>query len=182
MGQRELCLTCDPNDPAATLGPLASEKALNLLLDQIKLASNDGGKVVFGGDRPGFYLEPAVLTGVTEENAIHAQDLFGPVASFRIVENANEAIHLANATPFSLDALVFTADIELGRKVAAKIESGMVFINRAGRTAVQLPFGGVKNSGFGRELSGLGFGEFVNVKLINVVPPDSPPWGPVHLN
>ncbi len=149
-------------------------------MDQIKLASNDGGKVVFGGgriDRPGFYLEPAVLTGVTEENAIHAQELFGPVASFRIVENANEAIRLANATPFGLDASVFTADVELGRKVAAKIESGMLFINRAVRAAVQLPFRGVKNSGFGLELSELGFGEFVNVKLINVAPPDSPPWG-----
>ena len=78
--------------------------------------------------------------------------------------------------------LVFTADIELGRKVAAKIESGMVFINRAVRAVVQLPFRGVKNSGFGLELSELGFGEFVNVKLINVAPPDSPPWEPVHLN
>jgi succinate-semialdehyde dehydrogenase / glutarate-semialdehyde dehydrogenase len=108
--------------------------------------------------------------------------LFGPVASFRIVENANEAIRLANATPFSLDALVFTADLKHGRKVAAKIESGMIFINQPAWTAAQLPFGGVKNSGFGRELSELGFGEFVNVKLINVAPPDSPPWGPVHLN
>ena len=133
------------------MGPLASEKALNLLLDQIKLASNDGGKVVFGGgriDRPGFYLEPAVLTGVTEENAIHAQDLFGPVASFRIVENANEAIRLANATPFSLDALVFTADSRAGRKVAAKIESGMVFINRAVRDGRPTSFPWSQEFGF----------------------------------
>jgi succinate-semialdehyde dehydrogenase/glutarate-semialdehyde dehydrogenase len=172
----------DPNDPATTLGPLASEKALNLLLDQIKLASNDGGKVVFGGarmNRPGFYLEPTVLTGISEENAIHTQELFGPVASFQVVENENEAIRLANATPFGLGASVFTADVEHGRKVAAKIESGMVFINQPVWTAAQLPFGGVKNSGFGRELSELGFGEFVNEKLINVAPPGSPPWGSV---
>jgi succinate-semialdehyde dehydrogenase/glutarate-semialdehyde dehydrogenase len=123
-----------------------------------------------------------VLTAVTEENAIHAQELFGPVASFHVVENENEAICLATATPFGLDAPVFTAEVERGRKVAAKIESGMVFINRAVGTAVQLPFRGVKNSGFGRELSELGFGEFVNEKLINVAPSDSPPWGPVHLN
>ena len=130
------------------MGPLASEKALNLLLDQIKLANNDGGKVVFGGgriNRPSFYLEPTVLTGVTEENTIHAQELFCPVASFHVVENENEAICLANATPFGLDAPAFTAEVERGRKVAAKIESGMVFINRAMQSAVQLPFRGVKN-------------------------------------
>jgi succinate-semialdehyde dehydrogenase/glutarate-semialdehyde dehydrogenase len=95
----------DPNDPATTLGPLASEKALNLLLDQIKLALKEGGKVVFGGgriDRSGFYLKPTVLAGISEENPIHAQELFGPVASFRVVENENEAVRLANATPFGL--------------------------------------------------------------------------------
>jgi succinate-semialdehyde dehydrogenase / glutarate-semialdehyde dehydrogenase len=78
-----------------------------------------------------------------------------------------------------LGASVFTADIERGRKVAAKIESGMVFINQPVWTAAQLPFGGIKNSGFGRELSELGFGEFVNEKLINIAPSGSPPWGPV---
>lgn len=172
----------DPADAATTLAPLASEKALNLLLDQIRLARKEGGKIVFGGERihrSGFYLEPTVLAGITEENPIHAQELFGPVASFRVVENENEAVHLANATPFGLGASVFTADIERGRKVAARIESGMVFINQPAWTAAQLPFGGVKNSGFGRELSELGFGEFVNEKLINIAPPGSPPWGPV---
>ncbi|MBA4143994.1 MAG: aldehyde dehydrogenase family protein [Nitrosospira sp.] len=174
----------DPNDPATTLGPLASEKALNLLLDQIELARKEGGKVVFGGgriDRSGFYLKPTVLAGISEENLIHNQELFGPVASFRVVENENEAVRLANATPFGLGASVFTADVERGRKVAAKIESGMVFINQPAWTAAQLPFGGIKNSGFGRELSELGFGEFVNEKLINVAPPSSSPWGPVPL-
>ncbi|SDZ17680.1 succinate-semialdehyde dehydrogenase / glutarate-semialdehyde dehydrogenase [Nitrosomonas sp. Nm33] len=172
----------DPADPATTLGPLASEKALDLLLDQIKLARKEGGKVAFGGgriDRPGFYLEPTVLTGISENNPIHVQELFGPIASFYVVENENEAVSLANATPFGLGASVFTADVEHGRKVAAKIESGMVFINQPVWTAAQLPFGGIKNSGFGRELSELGFGEFVNEKLINVAPPGSPPWGPI---
>ncbi len=144
----------DPNDPATTLGPLASEKTLNHLLDQIALARNDGGKAVFGGkriDRPGFYLEPTVLTGIGEDNSIRYQELFGPVAAFHIVKNENEAMHLANATPFGLGASVFTADIERGRKIAAKIESGMVFINQPVWTASQPPFGGVKDSGFGRE-------------------------------
>ncbi|PTR15432.1 succinate-semialdehyde dehydrogenase/glutarate-semialdehyde dehydrogenase [Nitrosospira sp. Nsp2] len=170
----------NPNDPATTLGPLASKKALNLLLDQIKLARKEGGKVVYGGarlDRPGFYLQPTVLVGISEENPIYAQELFGPVASFHVVENEDEAVCLANATPFGLGASVFTADIERGRKVAAKIDSGMVFINQPVWTAPQLPFGGIKNSGFGRELSELGFGAFVNEKLINVASSGSPPWG-----
>lgn len=171
----------DPNDPATTLGPLASKKALNLLLNQIKLAQKEGGKVVFGGariDLPGFYLQPTILVGISEENPIYTRELFGPVASFHIVENESEAVCLANATPFGLGASVFTADTERGRKVAAKIDSGMVFINQPVWTAAQLPFGGIKNSGFGRELSELGFGEFVNEKLINVAPSGSPPWGP----
>lgn len=170
----------NPDDPATTLGPLASKKALNLLLDQIKLARKEGAKVVYGGarlDLPGFYLQPTILVGISEENPIYAQELFGPVVSFHVVENENEAVSLANATPFGLGASVFTADIERGRKVAAKIDSGMVFINQPVWTATQLPFGGTKNSGFGRELSELGFGEFVNEKLINVAPAGAPPWG-----
>ncbi len=175
----------DPSDPATTLGPLASEKALNLLLDQIQLARKEGGKVVFGGERidcHGFYLEPTVLAGISEDNPVHVQELFGPVVSFQVVENENEAVRLANATPYGLGASVFTADTEHGRKVAAKIESGMVFINQPVWTAAQLPFGGIKNSGFGRELSELGFGEFINEKLINVAPPGSPPWGTIPFN
>lgn len=171
----------DPEDPKTTLGPLASEKALNLLLDQIRLAKRDGGKIALGGgriDRPGFYLEPTVLTHITQDNVIYTQELFGPVAAFYVVENEGEAIDLANATPFGLGASVFTDDIERGRRVAAKIDSGMVFINQPVWTAAELPFGGIKNSGFGRELSELGFGEFVNQKLINVAPAGAPPWGP----
>lgn len=173
----------NPVDAATTLAPLASEKALNLILDQIKLAQKEGGKIAFGGrriDRSGFYLEPTVLTDITEENPIHIQELFGPVTSLRIVTDENEAIRLANSTPFGLGASVFTSDIARGRRVAAKIDSGMVFINQPVWTAAQLPFGGVKNSGFGRELSELGFREFVNEKLINVASPGSPPWGPVR--
>ncbi|WP_114969427.1 NAD-dependent succinate-semialdehyde dehydrogenase [Rhodoferax ferrireducens] len=174
--------TGDPQDPCTTLGPLSSEKALNLLLDQIELAKRNGGRVALGGgriDRPGFYLEPTVLTDISRDNPIYTQELFGPVASFYVVENEEEAIRLANATPYGLGASVFTADVERGRKVAAKIDSGMVFINQPAWTAAELPFGGIKNSGFGRELSELGFGEFVNEKLINVAPAGSPPWGPV---
>jgi len=172
----------DPGDPETTLGPLSSERALNLLLDQISAAKRDGARVVLGGariERAGFYLEPTILTDITEDNAVYRQELFGPVASLYVVDSEAEAIELANDTPFGLGGSVFTADIERGRRVAKQIDSGMVFINQPVWTAAEIPFGGVKNSGFGRELSELGFGEFVNHKLINVAPAGSPPWGPV---
>jgi succinate-semialdehyde dehydrogenase / glutarate-semialdehyde dehydrogenase len=135
-----------------------------------------GGKRI---DRPGFYLEPTVLTDITENNPIYKQELFGPVACLYVVKDEREAIRLANATSYGLGGSVFTADVEHGRKVATQIASGMVFINQPIRTQAELPFGGVKKSGFGRELSELGFDEFVNKKLINVAPVGSPPPGPV---
>jgi succinate-semialdehyde dehydrogenase / glutarate-semialdehyde dehydrogenase len=172
----------DPADRSTSLGPVSSERALKTLLGQIELARKNGATVAVGGkriDRPGFYLEPTVLTDITEKNPIYTQELFGPVACFYVVKDEREAIRLANATAFGLGGSVFTADVEHGRKVATQIESGMVFINQSMRTAAELPFGGVKNSGFGRELSELGFGEFVNKKLINIAPVGSPPLGPI---
>jgi succinate-semialdehyde dehydrogenase/glutarate-semialdehyde dehydrogenase len=172
----------DPQDPATTLGPLSSARALSLLLEQIELAKSHGATVALGGsriDRPGFFLEPTVLTNVATDNPIYTQELFGPVASFYVVDSEAEAIELANATRYGLGASVFTADIDRGRRVAKKIDCGMVFINQPAWTSAELPFGGTKNSGFGRELSELGFGEFVNQKLINVAPAGSPHWGPV---
>jgi succinate-semialdehyde dehydrogenase/glutarate-semialdehyde dehydrogenase len=172
----------NPEDPATTLGPISSEKAMNLLLKQIDVATAGGASVVLGGgriDRPGFYIEPTVLTDIDENNPIYSQELFGPVASYYVVDSEEEAIKLANATPFGLGASVFTADVERGRRIAEQIDSGMVFVNQPAWTAPELPFGGIKNSGFGRELSELGFGEFVNRKLINVAPAGSPLWGPV---
>ena len=172
----------DPVNPATTLAPLSSEKALNLLLDQIDLAKKGGAKIVLGGnriDRPGYFLEATVLTDINESNPIYTQELFGPVAAFYVVNSEHEAIQLANATPYGLGASVFTADMDRGRAIAAKIESGMVFINQPVWTAAELPFGGVKSSGFGRELSERGFYEFINEKLVNVAPPGSPVWGPV---
>jgi succinate-semialdehyde dehydrogenase/glutarate-semialdehyde dehydrogenase len=171
----------DPADPETTLGPLSSQRALDLLLDQIRIAKDGGGSVILGGnkiDRPGHYLEPTILTGIDEKNPAFAQEFFGPVASCYVVDTEDEAIALANATPFGLGASVFTADIDRGRRVAKQIESGMVFINQPAWTAPELPFGGVKNSGFGRELSESGFGEFVNRKLVNAAPAGAPPWGP----
>lgn len=172
----------NPDDPSTTLGPLSSEKAMNILLKQIDVAKTGGARVVLGGgriDRPGFYIEPTILTEIDRNNPIRSQELFGPVVSYYVVESEDEAIALANATPFGLGASVFSSDMERGRRVAERIDSGMVFVNQPAWTAPELPFGGVKNSGFGRELSELGFGEFVNRKLINVAPAGSPFWGPV---
>jgi len=168
----------NPADPATTLAPLSSDKVMTGLLQQIESAKAAGAKVVTGGsriDRPGFYLEPTILTDITEHNPIYTQELFGPVLSFYIVESEEEAIKIANATPFGLGASVFTANLERGKEVARRIESGMVYINRPVWSAPELPFGGVKNSGYGRELSELGIGEFVNRKLINVSAAGSPP-------
>ena len=172
----------NPEDPSTTLGPLSSEKAMNILLKQIDTAKTGGARVVLGGgriDRPGFYIEPTILTDIDQRNPVYSQELFGPVASYYVVENEDEAIALANATPFGLGASVFTSNLEHGQRIAERIDSGMVFVNQPAWTAPELPFGGVKNSGFGRELSELGFGEFINRKLINLAPAGSPFWGPV---
>lgn len=175
--------TGDPADPATAVAPLASERALNLLLDQIDRATTHGARIVCGGkrvERPGFYLQPTILTGITLKNPVFAEEFFGPVAAFHIVEDEAAAIELANGTPYGLGASVFTADTERGERVAAQIDSGMVFVNQPFGTSAELPFGGVKRSGFGRELSLLGFDEFVNKKLIKVAPVGAAPFGPVR--
>ncbi|WP_158810926.1 NAD-dependent succinate-semialdehyde dehydrogenase [Beijerinckia sp. L45] len=172
----------DPADANTSLAPLSSERALNLLLDQIARAKAGGATVALGGnriDRPGFYLEPTILTGVTEDNPVFFEELFGPVATIFSVKDEAEAIQLANNTPYGLGASVFTADTGRGRKVAAQIESGMVFVNRPFGTEPQLPFGGNKNSGFGRELSEAGFDEFVNKKLVHTDPVNTHPFAAI---
>jgi succinate-semialdehyde dehydrogenase/glutarate-semialdehyde dehydrogenase len=171
----------DPADPGTTLGPVSSERALDLLLEQIRIARDGGAQVVLGGnriDRPGYYLEPTILTGINDKNPASVLEFFGPVASFSIADSEDEAIELANATPFGLGASVFTGDVGRGRQIARQIESGMVFINQPAWTAPEIPFGGIKNSGYGRELAELGFGEFVNRKLVNIAAAGSAPWGP----
>lgn len=172
----------DPSAADTGCGPISSWRALKLLLEQIDAARTHGAEILLGGkqvDRPGFYLQPTVLAGITPDNPVFGQELFGPVASLFVVDTEEEAIALANATPFGLGGSVFAWDTARGRAVADRIDSGMVFVNQPAWTAPELPFGGVKRSGYGRELSELGFGEFVNRKLVTVVPAGSPPWGPV---
>jgi succinate-semialdehyde dehydrogenase/glutarate-semialdehyde dehydrogenase len=161
----------DPANPETSIGPIVSERALEDLLTQIQGAKAAGARIVLGGkriDRPGFYLEATIITDIAQDNPLYQQETFGPVLSFYVVDSEEEAIKLANATRFGLGSAVFSADVERAKTVAAKIDAGMVFINSIAYSAPEVPFGGVKNSGYGRELSELGVGEFVNRKLVCV--------------
>jgi succinate-semialdehyde dehydrogenase / glutarate-semialdehyde dehydrogenase len=159
----------DPSDSATTLGPLVSERALNGLLQQIDSAKTHGATIVAGGsrlDRPGFYLQPTVVTNISADNPLYQQETFGPVMSFYVADTEEEAVRIANDTPFGLGASVFGKDMERVNRVARQLDCGMVFLNSGPYSGPESPFGGVKNSGYGREMAELGFGEFVNRKLI----------------
>jgi succinate-semialdehyde dehydrogenase/glutarate-semialdehyde dehydrogenase len=161
----------DPMDPATQLGPMSSEEAAVHIADQVKRAVEGGAKIILGGnrvDRPGAFMEATVLTNMLPDNPVYYEEFFGPVAVFFRVKNEQEAIELANDSPFGLGGSVFTQDIERGKRVADQIDAGMVFINHPTWTQSDLPFGGTKGSGYGRELSELGIHEFVNKKLIRV--------------
>ena len=167
----------DPMDQATTLGPLSTEAALVQLLDQVERAVAKGATVVMGGkriDRPGSFMQPTILTDIKPGNPAFREEFFGPVALFFRVKNEDEAIALANDSDFGLGGSVFTADVARGKKVARRINTGMVFINHPTWTASDLPFGGIKNSGYGRELSSMGIQEFVNKKLVRVSSIDAP--------
>jgi len=163
----------DPTDAATALGPLVSERALEGLLAQVRDAQAAGARVVHGGkriERAGFFLEPTIITDIAQGNPLYQQEAFGPVLSFYVVDSEEEAIELANATQYGLGAFIFDADVEHARQVASRIEAGMVYINSCYIDSPGLPFGGIKNSGFGRELSELGIGEFLNRKLVRAAP------------
>ena len=170
-GELEKLVPGNPMDTKTTLGPLCTSGALELVLRQIKTAVDGGAKILLGGKRlgrAGYFLEPTILTNITPENPVFHQEFFAPVALIFRVKDEKEAVKLANDSPYGLGGSVITKDIERGKRVARQIETGMVFINQSTWTAPDLPFGGVKNSGYGRELADLGIGEFVNKKLIRV--------------
>jgi succinate-semialdehyde dehydrogenase/glutarate-semialdehyde dehydrogenase len=167
----------DPLEEKTTLGPLSSEAALLTLLDQVKTAVKHGATVALGGkriDRKGAYMEPTILTHVTKENPAFRDEFFGPVAMFFRVKDEDEAIALANDSDFGLGGSVFTKDVERGKRVASRVETGMMFINNIDWTDPELPFGGIKDSGYGRELGDMGIQEFVNKKLVRFVKLDAP--------
>jgi succinate-semialdehyde dehydrogenase/glutarate-semialdehyde dehydrogenase len=147
---------------------LSSQTAADRLEDQVKRAVEQGAKVVAGGNREGNFFEPTVLTDITPDNDAYREELFGPVAQVYRVSSEEEAVKLANDTPYGLGSYLITTDPEQAERVANQIDAGMVFVNLVLADGAELPFGGTKRSGFGRELGRYGADEFVNKKLIRV--------------
>ncbi|MBC7566762.1 MAG: NAD-dependent succinate-semialdehyde dehydrogenase [Pedobacter sp.] len=161
----------DPMDKDTQLGPMSSEGAVIQLVEQVQRSVRAGAKILLGGkliDRKGAFIEATILGDLKPGMAAYHEELFGPVASFFRVKNEQEAIALANDSPFGLGGSIFTSDIERGKRLAEQMDTGMVFINHPTWTQPDLPFGGTKGSGYGRELSSLGIQEFVNKKLIRI--------------
>lgn len=166
----------DPLQEETVLGPLSSPEALEHLSQQVQTAVQHGAKILTGGQRAqrtGLFFEPTVLSNITKENPIYYQEFFGPVAQIFIVESDEEAAHLANDSFFGLGCSIFSNDIQRANQLATQIESGMVYINTTTKSRPELPFGGIKHSGFGRELGEIGLKEFSNQKLIVINKSDS---------
>ena len=160
----------EPGDPSSSdteMGPLSSVTAADRLEDQLKRATSQGAKLE-GGSRKGNFIAPGVLTGVGPSNDAYREELFGPIAIVFKVGSEEEAVKLANDTPYGLGSYLFTTDDDQALRVADRIDAGMVFINVVGADAAELPFGGVKRSGFGRELGRYATEEFVNRKMVRV--------------
>lgn len=163
----------DPADPATTLGPLSTEKAAQDLAAQIQDAVDKGATVLAGGGRPdhaGAFVEATLLADVTPEMRAYSEELFGPAAVLYRAADEDEAVRLANDSSYGLSAVVYSGDADRARQVADRLESGMVWINQPSGSSPELPFGGVKRSGYGRELSELGMFEFANRRLVRTLP------------
>ncbi len=156
----------DPTSEQTAVGPLSSQSAADRLADQVQRAVDNGAEVVIGGKRDGNFFEPTILAGIKPGDEASQEEFFGPVAQVYRVGSEEEAVELANQTPFGLGSYVMTTDPEQAERVADRIEAGMVYVNLVGADSPELPFGGFKRSGFGRELGRLGADEFVNKKLI----------------
>jgi succinate-semialdehyde dehydrogenase/glutarate-semialdehyde dehydrogenase len=173
----------DPQDERTTLGPLSSEAAVVGLLAQVDAAVAKGAKIVLGGkriDRPGAFMQPTILTDIDPKNPAFRQEFFGPVALFFRVPDEASAIALANDSDFGLGGSVFTRDEARGASVASRVETGMMFVNNISWSDPGLPFGGIKDSGYGRELGNMGIQEFVNKKLVRFGHIEAPPTVTVH--
>lgn len=162
----------DPLDDSTEVAPLSTAKAAALLEDQVKRSVAAGAKVILGGKRPdpnGAFFEPTILTDVKPGMPAYDEELFGPVAAVITVRDEARAIEVANDTKYGLGGSVYTRDIARGRRVAEEIEAGMVFINHPAWIYEDMPFGGIKKSGYGRECGELGIHEFVNKKLVRAL-------------
>ncbi len=159
----------DPNEEGVDYGPMAREDLADDLLEQVKASVDKGAKVLLGGDRPdkaGAFFNATVLANVQPGSPAYDDELFGPVASIFIADNEEEAIRIANASRYGLGGAVWTTDIARGQAFVRRVESGAVYINKIVASHPAVPFGGIKLSGYGRELSHLGIHEFVNQKTV----------------
>jgi len=163
----------DPKDEATTLAPVSSESALETLLDQVSRAVAGGATLVQGGtriDRTGAYMQPALITNMNPGNPVYYEEIFGPVVVFYVVDTEDEAIAIANDSHFGLGGSVLANDTDRAQRVAQRMDTGMVYINTPTISMPSLPFGGVKRSGYGRELSSDGALAFTNKKLVHIRP------------
>ena len=161
----------DPMDPQTDVAPLSSEKAAQDVVAQVSKAAEQGASILIGGKRadgPGAFVQPTLITDITTDMDAYYEEIFGPVFMLYSYKTLDEAIEIANATEFGLGGTVFGTDKDKAVEVARKIDTGMVYINHVTGIAPELPFGGTKNSGYGREQSAVGIYEFVNEKLIRV--------------
>ena len=168
----EAMSAAEPSDPTSEdseMGPLSSTQAADRLQEQLDRAVAQGARVVAGGERRDNFFPSTVLTEVTPDNDAYGEEFFGPVAMVFKVASEDEAIRLGNDTDFGLGSYVFTEDPDQAMRVADGLDTGMVYVNGVGADSAELPFGGVKRSGFGRELGRYGIEEFVNKKLIRVL-------------
>ncbi|OAL80962.1 succinate-semialdehyde dehydrogenase [Acinetobacter sp. SFB] len=163
--------TGDPMDRSTTLGPLSSESALKNLVKQVDKAVQQGATLVLGGkaiDHDGYFYEPTILENISRENEAWYEEFFGPVAQIYVAQDDDEIVKIANDSNYGLGGAIHSQNIERAKKLASRVETGMLWINWLTDSAPELPFGGVKNSGYGHELADLGFNEFVQKKLVVV--------------
>jgi succinate-semialdehyde dehydrogenase/glutarate-semialdehyde dehydrogenase len=161
----------DPTQEATEIGPLATAAQVDKVHAQVRAAIHAGGRLLTGGERmvgEGNYYEPSVIAGLPRTAAVYREEVFGPVAFLFRVHDINQAIAVANDTPFGLGASVWTRSDSEQRRFARELESGAVFFNAPVASDPRLPFGGIKHSGYGRELSAAGMREFLNAKTVVV--------------
>ena len=167
----------DPMDPRTQIGPLARHDLVDALEKQVDASVSMGARVLTGGERVpgrGYFFRPTVLAGVTRDMPVFKEETFGPVAAITRVADANDALRVANDTAYGLGAAIWTADTAAGERLARQIEAGSVFVNGMVASDPRLPFGGIKRSGYGRELAAFGAREFTNVQTIWVGPAEAP--------
>ena len=161
----------DPMSDKTQVGPLAREDILNKIMTQVEISIKLGANLITGGDRlnsRGFYYSPTILTDITKEMPVYYEETFGPVFTVLKFDTIDEMIQIANDSDFGLGGSVWSKDKENALSIARRIETGTVFINDVTKSDPRLPFGGIKNSGYGRELSEFGIKEFVNIKTIAI--------------